>query len=100
FGEIFSPVLRLTSAKPRCRVLARRVQPQSRAFARSGTAQDIWGRRPMRNPSIIDGLLKSDCPRTIDRYIDYFGGDGLPSLGDLGGHDAQHDAVETEEQTS
>ena len=54
----------------------------------------------MATPSIIDGMLKSDRPRTIDRYIDYFGGDGQPNLGDLGGRDVAYDTVGAEEQTA
>ena len=54
--------------------------------------------RPARS-AIIDDMFKSDRPRTIDHYIDYFGGDGLSSLGDLGGHEAVGNTLEAEEQT-
>jgi hypothetical protein len=53
----------------------------------------------MTTPSIIEGMLKSDRPRTIDRYINYFGGDGQPTLGDLGGRDVAYDPVDSDEQT-
>jgi len=32
----------------------------------------------------VDTFFKSDRPRTIDRYIDYFGGDGTPSPAETG----------------
>ena len=34
--------------------------------------------------AVVDALFKSDRPRTIDRYIDYFGGDGTPSPAETG----------------
>ena len=39
-----------------------------------------------RSPAwaVVDALFKSDGPRTIDRYIDYFGGDGTPSPAETG----------------
>jgi hypothetical protein len=36
-----------------------------------------------RSPA-VDTFFKSDRPRTIDRYIDYFGGDGTRSRADAG----------------
>ncbi len=34
--------------------------------------------------AVVDAFFKSDRPRTIDRYIDYFGGDGTPSPAETG----------------
>jgi len=35
-----------------------------------------------RVPQAVVAFFKSDRPRTIDRYIDYFGGDGSASAAD------------------
>ena len=45
----------------------------------------------------VAAFFKSDRPRTIDRYIDYFGGDGIPSVAE---DDARMDAVVAEELTA
>jgi len=45
----------------------------------------------------VAAFFKSDRPRTIDRYIDYFGGDGIPSVAD---EDGRMDAVVAEELTA
>lgn len=43
-----------------------------------------------RVPQAVTAFLKSDRPRTIDRYIDYFGGEGTPPVVEP---DTAHDAV-------
>jgi len=50
-----------------------------------------------RVPQAVAAFFKSDRPRTIDRYIDYFGGDGIPSVAE---EDGRMDAVVAEELTA
>jgi len=45
----------------------------------------------------VAAFFKSDRPRTIDRYIDYFGDDGIPSVAE---DDGRMDAVVAEELTA
>jgi len=50
--------------------------------------------------AVVDALFKSDCPRTIDRYIDYFGGDGTPSPAETGDETPVEVAVTDEALTA